>query len=638
MSTVGSSPDARAALTPSSGAEVPSEKASKRRRGAKGAVRWRGLIPLALVIVLVAIGYTLFADRIARDVATDAATDMLGTQVDIAGLEILETQPGVVLRGVQIADPFDSTKNLLEIGRLLVSVEPIPALEKKFIVNELSIGAVRVGTKRATPAKPVKGDGLAPRVMTAVKQWRSQFDVPLLHLAPIDSIKAVAVDPTKLSAVRAAVAIRSDADSMRTDVTNRWNTLRVQETIDSARVLATRLSSSDPRSLGIAGVRTAVTDVRRTIAQIDSTKRRIDALQLAARAGVARLDANVKALDDSARGDFNSLRSLMALPSFAAPDIGDALFGPVTIDQLQKLLYWAALAEQYTPPGLRPRPEPGPKRLRAAGTTVHYVQRGELPDFWLKRGDLQLTVDQGAARGAYRLRVADVTTDPAIVGKPTLALLERVAGGPNGGIALRAAAVVDRLAKTPRDSVAVSLGGLPVPGFALPSTPFRLEPGPSQTVLSLARRGDAIAGRWELRSNRISWIADSARIRAANPVQQLAYRVIGGLQDVQVSATVSGTMTSPRVTARSNLDRLIADRVKSVIGEEAAKAEARLRSEVDRVVAERTAPVKARVAELRTEAESKIDEARARLDEERAKLDERLRTLTKGLVGLPGIG
>lgn len=626
MSISGSALDRNAALTPHSGKPPAKPKRT-------GIVRWRGLIPLVLLVILVAIGYSLFAEPIARNVTADAATDMLGTQVDVANLQILESQPGVVLSGIQIADPFDSTKNLLEIGRLFVSVEPIPALEKKFVVNALEIGAVRVGTTRRTPAHPVKGDGLAPRIMRAVKKWKSQFDVPILHLAPIDSIRAVAVDPTKLSAVRAALAIGGDADSMRTDVTTRWNNLRVQETIDSARALAMRLSSADPRSLGIAGVRTAVSDVRRTIAQIDSTKRRIDALQTAARGGVARLDASVRAIDDSARGDFNGLRALMALPSFAAPDIGDALFGPVTIDQLQKLLYWTALAEQYTPPGLRPRPDPGPRRLRAAGTTVHYVQRGDVPRFWLKRGDVQLTVDQGAGSGAYRLRVADATTDPAIVGRPTLALLERASG--NGGITLRAAAVVDRLAKVPRDSVAVSVGGLPIPGFALPSTPFRLEPGASRSLLSLTRRGDAIAGKWELRSNAVRWVADSARIRAANPVQQLAYRVIGGLNDIEVSASVSGTVTNPRVTARSNLDRLIADRVRAVIGEEAAKAEARLRTEVDRVVAEKSAPVKARVAELRSEAETKIDEARARLDEERAKLDARLKALTKGVIGLP---
>jgi len=610
----------------------PAEKKEKPRKRTR-VVRWNGVIPLAVIIALLAVLYMLFADDVAKSVISQSATDLLGTEVDIAKLEILETQPGIVLHGVEIADPFEPHRNLLEVADLTVSVEPLPLLEKKYIVNRLSLGKVRVGTTRKRLAKPVTTGGLAPKAMEAVRTFRKQLDVPLLHLAPVDSIKAVVVDPTRLGAVRSALRIKGDADSLQSRVVSQWNGLRVPETIDSARSLATRLTGNDPRKLGLAGVRTAVSDVKRTIAMIDSAKKRIDALQRTAQTGVASLDASVRSLDDSAKADFTALRSLMALPSFAAPDIGGALFGPVTIDQLQKLLYWVALAEQYTPPGLKPKPEPGPKRLRMAGTTVHFVKKGDLPQFWLKRGDIDLSIDDGPARGQYRLRAADVTSDPLLVGRPTIAILERSGG--SGAVALRAVATMDRRGATPLDSVSVNVASIPLPTFPLPNTPFRLDPGAGKTVIELARRGDAIAGRWELRANQLRWLADSARIAKSNAIEQLVWRVIGGVGDVQVAAKVSGTMTAPKLAASSNLDRVIADRVKSVIGEEAVKAEARLRAEVDRVVAERTAPVRQKVDSLRTDVEQRVTDARAKLDAERKKLDDQLRGLTKGLVGLP---
>jgi uncharacterized protein (TIGR03545 family) len=611
----------------------PTNGSTKEKKRGTRVVRWRGVIPLALVIALLVVGYMLFADSLARSVIAQSATDLLGTEVDIASLEILEGQPGIVLHGVEIADPFEPRRNLLEVADLMVSVEPLPLLEKKYIVNKLSLGKVRVGTTRTRAAKPVSTGGLAPKAMEAVRTFRKQLDVPLLHLAPIDSIKAVAVDPTRLSAVRSAFRVRDDADSLKSRVLAQWNGLRVPETLDSARSLATRLTSNDPRKLGLAGVRTAVSDVKRTLAMIDSTKKRIDALQRSAQSGVASLDASVRNIADSANADFTALRSLMALPSFAAPDIGGALFGPVTIDQLQKLLYWVALAEQYTPPGLKPKPEPGPKRLRMAGTTIHFVKRGELPQFWLKRGEIDLSIDDGPARGHYLLRAADVTSDPLLVGRPTMAVLERTGG--TGTLGMRAVALMDRRGATPLDSVSVSVSSIPLPTFALPSTPFHLDPGPGRSVIELARRGDGIMGRWELRANQLRWLGDSARIKSSNAIEQLVWRVIGGVSDLEVSAAVSGTMTAPKLSARSNLDRVIADRVKSVIGEEAVKAEARLRAEVDRVVAERSAPVKQKVDSLRSDVEQRVTEARARLDEERKKLDDKLRTLTKGLVGLP---
>ena len=85
---------------------------------------------------------------------------------------------------------------------------------------------------------------------------------------------------------------------------------------------------------------------------------------------------------------------------------------------------------------------------------------------------------------------------------------------------------------------------------------------------------------------------------------------------------------------RSNLDRVVAERIKSVMGEEIAKAEARLRAQVDRLVEEKSAPVKAKVAEVRAESERKLAEAKTRLDEEKKKLEERLKALTAG-INLP---
>jgi len=86
---------------------------------------------------------------------------------------------------------------------------------------------------------------------------------------------------------------------------------------------------------------------------------------------------------------------------------------------------------------------------------------------------------------------------------------------------------------------------------------------------------------------------------------------------------------------KSNLDRQISARLKAVAGEEIAAATAKVRAQVDKVVEEKSAPVKARIAELRTETDRRIADARSRLDEEKRKLEERLKALSGGLVNVP---
>ncbi|MGH7719002.1 MAG: hypothetical protein ACREON_09200, partial [Gemmatimonadaceae bacterium] len=200
--------------------------------------RWRGIIPLALLLLLIAIGYLLFADRFAEQTAEEVATELLGTQVDLASLRIREAETTVELRGLEIADPFDRMRNLLEASGISVELEPLPLLEKKYVVRRLSIRGVRTGTRRSRPARPVEGGGFAPAALREIGRWREQFDVPLLRLTPIDTIRSIALDPTQLGTVRQALELRGDADSLRRTLEARFNDLRLRETLDSARAVA----------------------------------------------------------------------------------------------------------------------------------------------------------------------------------------------------------------------------------------------------------------------------------------------------------------------------------------------------------------------------------------------------------------
>lgn len=64
----------------------------------------------------------------------------------------------------------------------------------------------------------------------------------------------------------------------------------------------------------------------------------------------------------------------------------------------------------------------------------------------------------------------------------------------------------------------------------------------------------------------------------------------------------------------SNLDDAVAERLKAVLGEEVAKAEALARAKVDSLVAGAVEPVKQRVAALQADATGRVAEEQRRLD------------------------
>jgi uncharacterized protein (TIGR03545 family) len=629
MSTAGSTRSVDQAKYTPGGIGDPEKREKRRTR----LFRWQGIIPIVVILLLSVAGWFLFGERIVRSTLNEAGTKALGTEFTIAELRIRELTPAIELAGIALADPFDRNKNLFEIGRIVMELEPRPLLEKKIVVKRLSIADVRTGTTRSTPARPVSSGGFAPRALAETQRFTQQFRVPLLALVPLDSLKALVLDPAQLKAVQAALSLAREADSAKLSLERQYAELRVQETLDSSAALVARLQGANVRTLGIEGARRAVADVRRATARVDSAKARVEGLVGTARRSVDTLQAGLRGIDAARREDYEHARGLLKLPSFDAPDIGSALFGKVTIDKFQQAVYWTALARQYAPPGLLPRESSGPQRMRASGRTVHFSTPASYPRFLLRRADVNVTM-AGAGGVTYAMAASDVTTDPAIVGKPTLFAIRRSATGSNVD-SLRILGSMDHTTNQAREVFSAHAAGVKLPSVPVPSLPYSMDPGRGTAELRFRLDGQQLSGSWAIRSTKVSWKPDSARLRKLNTMEALVARVLTGIDQLELTAEMGGTLTAPRMAIRSNLDRQVGERLRAVAGQEIAAAQARVRSQVDRIVDEKTAPVRAKIDDLRAESERRVADARARLDAEKRKLDERLRAVSAGAVGLP---
>lgn len=604
------------------------------RRGRHKVFRWRGVFVLIFGIALGLVGWLLLADYILKSTISEAATKSLGAQVEIGSLHLSLTGTSLELRDFTIAHPLDPTRNIIDIKHVQVQVEGRPLLEKKIVISEILVDSVRSLTRRKTPARPVAAGGFLPGAMREASRWSQQFKVPLLSLTPIDTIRSLILDPGQLQTVIQARALVTRADSFKNNAAERFKTLRLTEVADSAEALLTNLKGKNPRTLGINGTRTALADVRRFAARVDTTKRKLDAIKSGMRADIDSLVESAKALDESRKADYAFAAGLLKLPTFDAPNIGPALFGQVSIDAFERAMYWVMLARDYAPPGILPREQAGPKRLRRAGTTVHFVKQQSLPRFHLKHAAVNLALDSaaGSMRGVYALRVADVTSDPAIVGRPTAFSLTRAAAGAVVE-SLLVVGTLDHTKAKQTETIVVRAKGVTLPRFAVPSVPLRLDMGKGGSTLRLSVTGDVVAGSWTVSAPHPVWQADSARRRPMNTLESLVSRVLAGIQTVDVAADIRGTTKAPTLVVRSNLDRAVADNIKRVAGEEISKAEAKVRQQVDTFVDKETAPAKAKVAEIRADVDQRIAAATARIDKAKADLAARFKELTSGIIG-----
>jgi len=573
--------------------------------------RWKAIGPLFVLLVIVAILWWIFADGIARHQTQTVGTLMLGAKVEIQDLHLDLPHGQVRMRGLTIASPHEAFKNLVQADEIVADLDVVPLTEKKIIINRVAANGLRFGTPRQTDGRVAakSGRGIAGRVYAEARDWASRFQVPVLQLAT-GRVSIDSLDPRRLSTIPAAEALGARADSSGRAWQAAFDTLRIGPTLDSSSTTLERLKHARATDLA------TINEARQAIDRLKRARDRVTNLEQGVKKGVAALNTGLAGLDSARQRDYAFARGLLKLPSLDAPAVGAALFAPGAIKPFERVLYWVQLARRYMPPGLLPRATTGSPRLRRAGEDVRFPKERALPRFLLRSAELSFSLGpQG-----YAGRLIGVASDPAVYGRPTLL----AASGPQ----LAAAGLLNHVRGTPLDTAGATVGGIRLPAFTLPGVPLRLDPGAATTELGFNLNGDTIHARFAVHSTNVRWDRDSGF--AGNQIGDLIWRAVSGISTLELEARVSGELHHPQLAVRSNLDQAIASRLRAVLGEQVAAAERQMRARVDASINGKVGPVRARVTDVESQAQSQVSQQRTRVDELQRALEQRLRDMLGG--------
>jgi uncharacterized protein (TIGR03545 family) len=353
--------------------------------------------------------------------------------------------------------------------------------------------------------------------------------------------------------------------------------------------------------------------------------------------GIGSLRSQAGGLGESRRQDLAYAMTLLQIPSIEAPDISPALFGDLALTRIRPLLSWLALAQQYLPPGLDAKRRPGPQRARLAGSTVDYPAEGGYPRFTLAFGEIGLEIEgSSTGSGVYQALLSGLSTSPALYGEPLVLTAART-GGSAGPEAVQLSVMLDHVTENVRDSVALSLAGVPLPSLSLPALGARLDLGRGVTDLAFYRSGDSVSGRWFWRSALVSWerLTDPQVEGVRGRVENLLWRTVSGIRDVEIELRFTGNVAGPSLAIRSNVGTAISNSLRRQLQGEISDAEQQVRARVNGLVAQPMQEARSRLSALEDEVQSLVTQQRSQLDAVKAELEARLGELTRMLP--PGV-
>jgi hypothetical protein len=412
------------------------------------------------------------------------------------------------------------------------------------------------------------------------------------------------------------------ADSARGAWTQQLQALNPTPIIDSARALVQRLQGASLLSLGIQGVVRSVSSMRTTLDEVSTVQTGIRQLGQDVDAGLELLQQGVAGLADARAADLAGARNLLQIPSLDAPDISPALFGEVALARIQPLLYWAQMLDRYLPPGLDPRRRPGPSRARRSGSSVDFPAERGYADLTVAFAEIEMQLGgDGAAAGNYRLEINNFSSAPAIHGQPVRLSASRsdAASGPD---AVHFVALLDHVTSDVRDSLSLLIAGVELPSVTLPGIGARMDLGQGVSQLALVRSGDSITGSWLWSSAQVSWDRGSL---GSGRVNDIVWRTLSALGNVEVEVRVSGHIAGPRLAVRSNVASAISRSLRRELASEVAAAERQVRAEVERLVAQPIADATSGVRELEAAVQALVAQHRTMLEEVKAELEAKLR-------------
>ncbi len=603
------------------------------------------LIPVAILLVIT----YLFIDRWVESGLESAGESIVGARVEIDNLKLGISPLGIQFDRLQVANPRDPWKNLFETGRVAFHMNFGQLLRGKTIIETMEVNKLILGTRRTTdgslPPSRKTNDGGHSFISDAVQTLdNSVRNAPVFDLSKlrqqfnVDSLLNVQNLQTlhHLDSLKGAVL----------DASKQWDAALadLEKSKQRASQIESQVRAIDVNQLkSVDQVTNALNTVQDAYKGVNEIKQTVDNRRTAVTTQVTGLATSVGQIDDVVKQDLARVMRLAHLPDLSAKGIAELLLGKEIFNKAAGYLYWVDWArtnvQKYMP---KPDKEPKPPRLK--GQDIHFPEARSYPKLWIKQIAISGGTDQAQDSNYIRAqgKVMNISSNQTISGAPLTADL---AGSKGDKLALTLGALLDRRSDVPLDDYRASVSGLKLANFQLGQSDFlpsRITGAGLNAELEIRVPGNEFDSRAKLHFSNMQIVFDTT---ARNLGERLAREVLSSIKGFDADVRVWNAGKGMDVALATNLDDMIASKLKEVAGAELTKLQNDLKAKVEAKIAEKRSEVEKLFAQKRQAAEQQvqsyetvINNALGSVDAKQKELNDQLEKLKKGALEELGKG
>lgn len=413
---------------------------------AKGPFRTEAAIPILIVIALTWGYFHFFFDRNLKSIMQTVGYHVLGAQVDIQNLETSFWRASFRLQGLEITNAQNPSRNMAVIGDIRFGVSWDGLLRAKLIINEMAVEQIQIDTARKSPGRvkppePPKPEDNKPSALEkeaaklkekALAKAKSEYSENAIgDLAAMLSGSSGSDQLGKIEESLASKAKLAELQKAYDEKSKVWQQklaeLPKPAEIQSIGDRINKIKASNfknPQELveSLNQLKVVAEDADKKYKQISQTSSDLTSDLKMFEQGLKEVDALVKK-------DIADLEKRFKIPKLDAKALAESLFRPYLQPYLSRFHQYKAMADKYLPPNLMKKGKPDEvdiqmqPRPRAKGVTYEFGRAKSYPIFWIKKISISSKASPTLGTGNLSGLITDVTSNQALIGRPTTAKL-----------------------------------------------------------------------------------------------------------------------------------------------------------------------------------------------------------------------
>ena len=588
-------------------------------------MRNRAILILLAFLVIIGLVCFLWGNTFITWAIENTLQAITGAKAEIEGFRLNLFDMSVRINSVQIANPADTWKNIIDTKKISFNLAPGPLFEGKTVIDEIVLEELTFNTKRRTDGKLKKK---AKPEKAAKQQSQLQKTIAAMPILKPETI----TDNLDLKKLTDSYQFKTDLSAARIEDDFSVHEEKWDANLEDLNQIQTELESLDQKIAQLKKPNNLpelkkqldlVEEVRGSAQQL---KTRVKTYDERFKEDNQALEAMIKSLKNEAEADYQELLALAKLPDFSNINYAEILLGETILNTSTTIINAVDNLQKSLP--VKVENPPKAKPARGEGQNIVFSGRKTYPRFLIKKvaisgkGTPDSSMDGFYAKGA----LTGITSEPPVYGLPLTAAVFAQA---SNQAFLQLDGKINHVAPVFNDRITLKLKDLPLPQVDLGKNehlPSKILAGKADIEAVAQMTPDFI--KLELLITAANLKGDfTGKKEPDDLIAAIIRDTLANLNQVTLNCQLERINDQLELKISSNLNRMISDGLKEAVGEKVTGFTNELKAKVDAKLDEGQKTLEAAKQRYQQKVDAKLNEVRTKLNTEERELEAKQKEL-----------